>query len=86
MNNHRLLNSHFIDLNNNTVVNVLLAKSMHEQTSRELMRVIDHHKYSRKHQALVVAVMVLDQQNTLKKIMDEQRHSSSRPIHRLSQT
>jgi len=76
MNSHRLMNSHFIDMNNNALVNALLAKSAHEQDSRELMRVVDKNKYARKHNALVVAVMVLDQQNTLRKIMDEQRNCS----------
>lgn len=84
MNSHRLMNSHFIDLNNNALVNALLAKSAHEQDSRELMRVVDKTKYSRQHNALVLAVMVLDQQTTLKKIMDEQRNCS-RSIQRLSQ-
>lgn len=76
MNSHRLMNSHFIDLNNNALVNALLAKTAHEQDSREMMRVVDKTKYSRQHHALVIAVMVLDQQNTLKKIMDEQRNCS----------
>ena len=85
MNSHRLMNSDFIDLNNNALVNALLAKSTHEQDSRELMRVVDKTKYSRQHNALVIAVMVLDQQTTLKKIMDEQRNCSARPSQRLNQ-
>jgi hypothetical protein len=71
-------------MNNNALVNALLAKSAHEHSSKELMRVVDKTKYSRQHHALVIAVMVLDQQNTLKKIMDEQRNCSARPIQRLS--
>jgi hypothetical protein len=82
---HRLMNSHFIDMNNNALVNALLAKLAHEHDSKELMRVVHKNKYSRQHHELVVAVMVWDQQNTLKKIMDEQRHCSERPIQRLSQ-
>jgi hypothetical protein len=84
MNSHRLMNSHFIDLNNNALVNALLAKSAHEQSSKELMRAVDKSKYSRQHHALVVAVLVLDQQNTLKKIMDEQRKCCVRPLSRLN--
>ena len=84
MNSHRLMNSHFIDLNNNALVNALLSKSAHEHDSRELMRVVDKIKYSRQHNALMIAVMVLDQQNTLKKIMDEQRNCSSRPTQRMN--
>ena len=84
MNSHRLMNSHFIDMNNNALVNALLAKSAHEQDSKELMRAVDKSKYSRQHRALVVAVLVLDQQNTLKKIMDEQRNCN-RSVQRLSQ-
>ncbi len=84
MNGHRLMNSHFIDTNNNALVNALLAKAAHEQDSKELMRAVDKSKYSRQHRALVIAVLALDQQNTLKKIMDEQRNCS-RSIQRLSQ-
>ena len=84
MNSHRLMNSHFIDMNNNALVNALLAKSAHEQDSKELMRAVDKSKYSRQHRALVVAVLVLDQQNTLKKIMDEQRNCN-RSTQRFSQ-
>ncbi len=84
MNSHRLMNSHFIDMNNNALVNALLAKSAHEQDSKELMRAVDKSKYSRQHRALVVAVLVLDQQNTLKKIMDEQRNCN-RSAQRLNQ-
>lgn len=76
MNSHRLMNSHFIDMNNNALVNALLAKAAHEQDSKEWMRAVDKSKYSRQHRALVIAVLVLDQQNTLKKIMDEQRNCS----------
>jgi hypothetical protein len=81
MNSHRLMNSHFIDMNNNALVNALLAKSAHEHDSRELMRLVDKTKYTRQHSTLMVAVLVLDQQITLKKIMDEQR-SSARPLQR----
>ena len=81
MNSRRLMNSHFIDINNNALVNALLAKSAHEQDSRELMRVVDKNKYAIKHNALVVAVMVLDQQNTLRKIMDEHRNCSRSTQH-----
>lgn len=84
MNSHRLMNSHFIDMNNNALVNALLAKSAHEHDSREMMRVVDKSKYARQHHALVIAVMALDQQTTLRKIMDEQRNCS-RSIQRLSQ-
>ena len=76
MNSHRLMNSHFINMNNNALVNALLAKSAHEHDSRELMRAVDKTKYTRQHGALVIAVLVLDQQTTLKKIMDEQRNCS----------
>jgi hypothetical protein len=86
MNSHRLMNSHFIDMNNNALVNALLAKSAHEHDSKELMRAVDKNKYSRQHHALVIAVLVLDQQNTLKKIMDEQRNCNARPIQRLSRS
>ncbi len=84
MNSHRLMNSHFIDLNNNALVNALLAKSAHEHDSRELIRAVDKTKYSRQHNALVIAVMVLDQQNTLKKIMDEQRNCNACPAQRIN--
>jgi hypothetical protein len=84
MNSKRLMDRHFIDINNHALVNALLAKSAHEHDSRELMRVVDKTKYARKHGALVIAVLVLDQQMTLKKIMDEQRNCS-RSIERLTQ-
>jgi len=71
---NRLMNNHFIDQHNNTLVNAVLAKFAHEHDSRELIRAVDKIKYSRRHHELMIAVMVLDQQNTLKKIMDEQRH------------
>ena len=84
MNSHRLMNSHFIDMNNNALVNALLAKSAHEHDSREMMRVVDKSKYARQHHALVIAVMALDQHTTLRKIMDEQRNCS-RSIQRINQ-
>ena len=84
MNSHRLMNNHFIDLNNNALVNALLAKSAHEHNSRELMREVDKTKYSRQHHALVIAIMVLDEQNTLNKIMDEQRNCSAYPTQRMT--
>ncbi len=84
MNSNRLTNRHFIDMNNHALVNALLAKSTHEHDSCELMRLVDKTKYIRQHGALVIAVLALNQQITLKKIMDEQRNCC-RSIERLSQ-
>jgi hypothetical protein len=74
MNTQRLINSNFINSSNDALVNSLLAKFGREQDSRDLVKLVDKTRYSRQHNALVIAVMVLDQQNTAKKLVDEKRN------------
>jgi hypothetical protein len=84
MNTQRLIYSNNSG-HNDALVNAILAKSSREHDTREMVRLVDKSRCSRQHNAVVIAVMALNEHNTLCKLMNENRNANASPRKRESQ-
>ncbi len=81
MNPQRLGQNAFIHAQDNALINSLLSKSSREQNSREMAKIVDKTRCCRRHHDLVIAVLALDEQNMLKRLVNENRHAGVSRMH-----
>jgi|GEM_PF-3629184 len=81
MNPQRLGHNAFIHAQDNALINSLLSKSSREHNSREMIKQVDKTRCCRRHHDLVIAVLALDEQNMLKRLVNENRHAGAARSH-----